>query len=185
MCLALALAGLNPGCRRDTAPTPPTPEVSTRTVVDEHGKTVRVTTFTAPQATATGLTALRTRCDGGDQEGCADLAHALLSAADYPGAESVWKRACDAGHGRSCAELGYQYNNPFITLPHPEWAMDVLTRGCESAVHPPIACASLAKHYADGRYGIPADAARHRELIARACRDGHYWSCQQAGMPVP
>jgi len=63
--------------------------------------------------------------------------------------------------------------------------MDVLTRGCESAVHPPIACASLAERYADGRYGIAPNPARHRELTARACRDGHYWSCQQAGMPTP
>jgi TPR repeat protein len=189
---ALSLSGLLiAGCDRSEAPPSPVPpgvETTTFTVLDEQGRAVEVTSFVAPPVAASDLAARRTACDRGEQASCAALAEALLGAGQALEAEEIWYASCLAGHGPSCADLGYQYNNPAIRLAHPERALDVLTRGCEAPEHPPIACASLAERYAEGaqaRYGTTPDPARHRALLERACRDGHYWSCDAIGMPMP
>jgi TPR repeat protein len=161
---------------------------TTTTTTDEEGRVVQVTTFEAPEVPPADLAAQRAACEQEDRAACAALADALLSAGQHLEAEEVWYRNCLAGHGPSCADLGYQYNNPFLHLAHPERALDVLTRGCEAPEHPPITCASLAERYADDartRFGTEPDPARHRALIERACRDGHYWSCEAAGLPHP
>jgi TPR repeat protein len=161
---------------------------STWVTTDEHGRTVRVTTVPAPIAEPATLSDLRARCDRSDRAACGQLANFLLNAGDEAEAEEVWYANCLAGHGPSCADLGAQYNNPYIRLAHPERALDVLTRGCEAAEHPPMACASLAERYSDDaqtRFGTPPDPARERALLERACRDGHYWSCDAIGAPPP
>lgn len=153
--------------------------------VDDEGRTTRVTTFRPTPASDAALDALRAACDRQELESCRALGHQYLLAARHADAEAVYKAACDAGDGTACADLGAQYLNPYVHLPHPEWALDVLTRGCEAEVHPPMACASLAEVYEDGRFGAPRDPARRAELLARACDDGHYWSCQAIGRPLP
>lgn len=170
------------------SPVPPGAPTRTTTTVDEQGRPVRVTTFEAPQTPPSDLVAQREACAREDHAACAALADSLLGAGEHLEAEEVWYRSCVAGHGQSCADLGYQYNNPYVHLAHPERALDVLTRGCEAPEHPPIACASLAERYAEDaqtRYGNAPDPARHRALLERACRDGHYWSCDALGLPLP
>lgn len=167
---------------------PPGVPTTTTTTIDESGRVVEVTTFEAPEVPAADLASLRAACRRDDRAACATLAEALIGGGNPLEAEEIWYRNCLAGHGPSCADLGYQYNNPYVHLAHPERALDVLTRGCEAPEHPPIACASLAERYAENardRYGSEPDAARHRALIERACRDGHYWSCEAAGLPHP
>jgi len=170
------------------SPVPPGATTTTTTTLDEEGRTVRVTTFEGPQIPASDLGPQRWACEHDDHAACATLASSLLSAGSALEAEDIWYGSCLAGHGPSCADLGYQYNNPYIHLAHPERALDVLTRACESPEHPPIACASLAERYAEdaqARYGSAPDPARHRALLERACRDGHYWSCDALGLPLP
>lgn len=168
---------------------PPGAEVTGSTVtVDDEGRAVRVTTFEAPPTPSSDVATLRAACDRGEQTSCAALADALLTSGAALEAEEIWYASCMAGHGPSCADLGYQYNNPYVHLAHPERALDVLTRACEAPEHPPITCASLAERYADDaqeRYGTPPDPDRHREFLERACRDGHYWSCDAIGLPMP
>ncbi|MBN8610720.1 MAG: sel1 repeat family protein [Deltaproteobacteria bacterium] len=167
---------------------PPGAEVTGSTVTtDDEGRAVRVTTFEALPTPVTDLTTLRASCARADHAACASLADALLSAGEALEAEEIWFASCMAGHGPSCADLGYQYNNPYIHLAHPERALDVLSRACDAPEHPPIACASLAERYgedAQARYGTAPDPARHRALLERACRDGHYWSCDAIGTPM-
>ena len=168
---------------------PPGAEVTGSTVtVDEEGRTVRVTTFEAPPTAVADLATLRASCERDDHAACASLADALLTAGNTLEAEEIWFRSCMAGHGPSCADLGYQYNNPYLHLAHPERALDVLTRACDAPEHPPVACASLAERYgehAQERYGTSPDPERHRQLLEHACRDGHYWSCDAIGIPMP
>lgn len=178
----------------DQAPTireaviPPGAEVTGSTVTtDDEGRTVRVTTFEAPPTPSSDVATLRAACERGEHASCARLADALLSAGEALEAEEIWFASCMAGHGPSCADLGYQYNNPYVHLAHPERALDVLTRACDAPEHPPIACASLAERYDDDaqeRYGTAPDPARHRALLEHACRDGHYWSCDAIGTPM-
>ncbi len=167
---------------------PPGAQVTGSTITtDDEGRTVSVTTFEAPPTDAIDLAALRASCERDDHAACASLAEVLIGSDDRLEAEEIWFRSCMAGHGPSCADLGYQYNNPYIHLAHPERALDVLTRACDAPEHPPIACASLAERYDDDsqeRYGTPPDPARHRQLLEHACRDGHYWSCDAIGTPM-
>lgn len=168
---------------------PPGAEVTgTTRTLDDEGHPVEVTTFEAPPTPASDLAALRASCARDDHAACASLADALLTSGAAEEAEEIWYRSCLAGHGPSCADLGYQYNNPYLHLAHPERALDVLTRACDAPEHPPITCASLAERYADDaqtRFGTAPDPARHRQLLERACRDGHYWSCDALGLPMP
>jgi len=167
---------------------PPGAEVTGSTVsTDDEGHTVRVTTFEAPSTPSSDVATLRAACERGEHASCASLADALLGAGEALEAEEIWFASCMAGHGPSCADLGYQYNNPYIHLAHPERALDVLTRACDAPEHPPIACASLAERYGEHareRYGTAPDPARHRQLLEHACRDGHYWSCDAIGTPM-
>jgi len=189
--MSLLALSLLAACDRSVGPAPGPPATratTTTTTVDESGRTVRVTTFEAPATAPADLAAQRAACAREDRAACAALADSLLNAGESAEAEEVWYRNCLAGHGPSCADLGYQYNNPYVTLQHPERALDVLTRGCEAPEHPPIACASLAERYSENaraRYGTEPDPTRHRALVERACRDGHYWSCESAGLPLP
>ena len=115
---------------------------------------------------------------------CRDLAMTLLGT-DNARAEELWYRLCRADDFVACSDLAYQYDNPSLTLPHmSERAVAVATKACEHHAMP-ISCVTLSEGYQHGLWGLKKDEQRAKELIVAACKDGHYWSCEQAGLPPP
>jgi hypothetical protein len=115
---------------------------------------------------------------------CREYALSLLGRDDAQ-AEQTWYELCEHDDFVACSQLAYQYANPYVILPRTsERAAAVATKACEHHAEP-ISCATLAGAYKKGQWGLPVDPAKARSLVVAACKDRHYWSCQEAGLPPP
>jgi hypothetical protein len=106
---------------------------------------------------------------------------ALYEAGRYAEAEDTLYPLCIGGNASACGELAYEYS--YVSFPHiQQRAAQVMTKACEQHARP-IACSLLADAYRDGKFGLPKDAQKARELVKAACADGHYWSCEALKSP--
>ena len=88
-----------------------------------------------------------------------------------------YERACDLGHPRACAYVGWMTRDGIGTPPDPARGTAILERGCEAFRRTRhrgddlgMACSFLADSYADGR-GVPANLSKARELNHVFCGD--------------
>lgn len=120
-------------------------------------------------------------CKAGDGAGCVDLGVAQISAKDKKAAEQAqysFRRACyGGGEADGCAWLGSLYAEGKGGLNvNPKLAVGFLEKGCKDGSA--RACDSLGDLVKTGK-GTTKDAARAKELFAKACSGGHAPACKK------
>ena len=117
-------------------------------------------------------------CEQGDGAAC--YRHALTflegTTATKPKALVAFlHKGCDAGHARSCFEVGVFHLEGQVTLDKdPVKAADLFDRACHGGL--PEGCNELGVRYLAGE-GVPEDSMRAADLYDKACQMGLVVSC--------
>ncbi len=124
------------------------------------------------------LAETRSRCDGGDMEGCVLLGIGFQGGETPREAEaaSLFQKACDAGNGSGCWYLGNALLAGRGTTLSLERARDAYDRGC--TVRRENACISLGDLYS--RPGALHDRAKALAAYDSGCAIPYKGACERA-----
>jgi uncharacterized protein len=118
-------------------------------------------------------------CQAGDGMGCVELGVAKLADKKLAGdAQYAFRRACyGGGEFEGCAWLGTLYVEGKGGMSvSPKIGAKFFEKGCKEGSA--RACAGLAELYKGGK-GVDKDAAKAKELFAKACNAGDDKACKQ------
>jgi len=122
---------------------------------------------------------LERTCEAGDGKGCVELGIARLADKKVAGdAQYAFRRACyGGGEHEGCAWLGtlYAEGKGGMTV-NPKLAAPFFEKGCKEGSA--RACDGLGDLLKAGK-GVAKDAARAKELFAKACTGGHQPACSK------
>jgi TPR repeat protein len=122
---------------------------------------------------------LQRACDGGEFEGCRNLAELYEQGQGVPRdaarSRQLLDYACRAGDPPACRVLGARlHDGSERSAGDPSAARVYFERGCH--LGEPSACALLGLYYMDGLGGLPRDGSRGEDIARRAC-DKHASGC--------
>ncbi len=122
---------------------------------------------------------LQRACDGGEFEGCRNLAELYEQGQGVPRdaarSRQLLDYACRAGDPPACRVLGARlHDGSERSAGDPSAARFYFERGCH--LGEPSACALLGLYYMDGLGGLPRDGSRGEDIARRAC-DKHASGC--------
>lgn len=106
------------------------------------------------------------------------IRHNLDAAKDMGEAAELSRKACDAGSGESCFDLGVMYTKGLGVSKDMEKAMDFYRKACDMKIGQ--GCFNLGVKHAIGP-GTPEDRREARELFLKACDLGEGRSCINLG----
>jgi len=119
-----------------------------------------------------GTQILRKACDDGSGWSCYTAAQHL--AEDLPAALVLFERACEAGMGLGCAEVGNRRAAGTGCAIDLEGAVPFYEKGCQLETH--SACSNLGLAYING-LGLPAAHAKALPFVERACSSDLAFAC--------
>jgi hypothetical protein len=122
---------------------------------------------------------LQRACDGGEFEGCRNLAELYQQGQGVPRdparSRQLLDYACRAGDPPACRVLGARlHDGSERAAGDPSAARVHFERGCH--LGEPTACALLGLYYMDGLGGLPRDPSRGEDIARQAC-DKHSSGC--------
>jgi TPR repeat protein len=132
----------------------------------------------APLEASGPLGPLVAKCNDGDAMACRHGALDYLAGRGTPQdtakGKAMLERSCDGGDPDGCVLLAIRLADPGGVDADPAGALAAAQHACDLGDQH---CAMLAHLYRRG-VGAPADEARFRELIVRACRGGDKRACK-------
>lgn len=133
--------------------------------------------LTRPPGPATGN--LAARCESGEGGACTTLAAGLnkpdASAEDLASALELYRKACDGGNIRGCANAGYMFTQGKGAEKSDVNAVDYYVKGCDG--NEPTACTNLGLFYENARGGLAMDLERAAQLYGKGCDAGSGYGC--------
>lgn len=133
------------------------------------------------------LAELEAECDAGVLASCHEAGRAYMPGVAHPSqvekddarAIALFRKACDAGYGNSCSNLGRMGEMAEDGSPLRAEVIPLFTKGCE--LEAGVACHNLAIRYYQGQ-DVEKDLPRASKLFGEACGFGYAQSCSNAAI---
>ena len=145
-------------------------------MVFAEGKCTKPELAKAYECDAAKVDECKTQCDKGNAASCGILAESQAQRNDFKGIGDLFKKACDGGHMRSCANYGRVLMFGFGQKQDQAAGIPFLKKACDAAE--PVGCTHLGDRYWFGDApSIPKDEAKAAKLYAQACDGGENQGC--------
>ena len=124
----------------------------------------------------------KTQCDKGNAVSCGILAESHANRNDFKEAPELFKKACEGGHMRSCANYGRVLMQGFGVKQDVPASIPFLQKACDAAE--PVGCTHLGDRYLFGDAPLTKDEAKAAKLFEQACDGGDNGGCTRYGLAL-
>lgn len=173
---------------RPTPPAPPSklapPTIAPPPTTQKISGVVITDACTGLKASAEAAALQQKACDGGDGQGCSDLARRYICASgvplDLPRSTALSERACDLGFVPACGNVAMMVAYPGSNV-EPAAAFRYADKGCKAGDGG--ACNALGLIYLQG-IGTPVDAEKSARLFDDQCKRANQQACGNLAMQL-